>query len=257
MNMFCYCFSVASVTIGLESPWPFKIEARFKPFVIPWQKPDVMYRFLPTENGKKIPNFLVCRQSQELYHIYYHEEDVNELEKEGKFSSFLAWEENFLDRQAFYLHSSCVTVHNHGIIFTAPSGTGKSTQADLWVKYRDADILNGDRTIVRREEEGWRCYGSPYAGSSQIYKNESTALSAIFVLAQGSENTITRLSPGEAFVCLYRETVQNPWNRDYVEAMSALLEQAVLEIPIYRLTCRPDREAVELVYQTVFPKKGE
>lgn len=162
-----------------------------------------------------------------------------------------------MDWNGFYLHSSCVSLNGQGVVFTAPSGTGKSTQADLWKQHLDAEILNGDRTIIRREEDGWKGYGSPYAGSSNIYVNRSTELRAIFVLEQGTENTIYRMSSREAFVFLYKETIQNPWNRSYVEKMMKLLEQAVKELPVYRLICRPDAEAVELAYQTVFGKKED
>lgn len=276
-----YCFSVASVVFGVEAPRALTIGENMRPFMIPWRQPDVLYRFLPggpsglnlvfkgddTEiysDGERFfhafacpggGKYMTCRQSRELYHIYYPQ--GTERPGQYHFENQIALAENFLDFNAFYLHSSCVSLDGRGIIFTAASGTGKSTQAALWEKFLGAETLNGDRTVIRRENGGWNCYGSPYAGSSEIYKNESTPLSAIIVLAQGPENRLIRLSPREAFVCLYRETVQNPWSRDYMEAMAALLEQAVLERPVYRLTCRPDREAVELVYRAVFPAREE
>lgn len=282
--MFQCCFSVSSVIIGVEAPWPLRIPDRFEPFVIPWQQPDVCYRFAPSAGqedltlvaeGDGLPvytdgaqlyravdggvgggvKFLVCRESPRRYCIYYPRETC--VPAEGlHFADMLSWAENFLDFSGFYLHSSCVSLAGKAVVFSAPSGTGKSTQAALWERYLGAETLNGDRTILRREAEGWRCYGSPYAGSSDIYKNESVALGAVVVLAQGAENNLTRLTPGEAFVALYRETVQNPWNRDYMEKMSALLERAVLETPVFRLICRPDREAVELVHRAVFGEGG-
>lgn len=278
--MYQCCLSIASVVIGIESPWSVRTEDRFQSFVIPWQEPDVLYRMLPEEekeltlvynekgcekysDGKTLYQrvysgvenakvFMTARQTKNLYHIYYPPEAEVTKPDEISFSRMLYWEENFLDHNGFYLHSSCVDLNGKGVVFTAPSGTGKSTQASLWEKYLDAETINGDRTIVKREADGWKGYGSPYAGSSYIFKNKSTELQAIIILEQGNENIISKVSPREAFITLYRETVQNPWNRNYMEKMMDLLERAMQEIPIYKLTCRPDREAVELVYNTVF-----
>lgn len=281
MNKFQYCFRVAGVTIEVNIPWKPLFEDKFVDFIVQNRNPEVCYSFqifnnkeqlvlLSSENGISYytdgayfyrsaptnlpgdPEFYVCRRSVKEYIIYYPSELDENPPEEFRFTSMISWEEHFLDYNAFYLHSSCVSLDGQGIVFTAPSGTGKSTQAELWEKYLGAEILNGDRTIVKREVNGWKGYGSPYAGSSNIYKNKSTDLQAIIILEQGSENQLSKVSPREAFVTLYRETVQNPWNREYMEKMMDLLERAMQEIPIYKLTCRPDREAVELVYKTVF-----
>lgn len=287
MNKFRCTFSVASVTIGVEAPWPIKFEEAFKEFYIPWESPEIIYRFMPLKKEKdltkvegqkfvysdgeamfrvvygKLPEeaeLLVYKKSERLFYIYYPEEFINEIKDdlpEVKITSMISWEENFLDHNGFYLHSSCVSLNGEGVVFTAPSGTGKSTQASLWEECLGVETINGDRTIIKREEDGWKGYGSPYAGSSYIFKNKSIDLKAIIILEQGKENVISKVSPREAFITLYKETVQNPWNPEYMDKMMNLLERAIQEIPIYRLTCRPDKGAVELVYQTVFGKRGE
>ena len=73
----------------------------------------------------------------------------------------------------FLLHSSFIKWKDKAILFTAPSGTGKSTQADLWEKYENAEIINGDRSGIRKMDGKWTAYGLPIAGSSGIYKNIS------------------------------------------------------------------------------------
>lgn len=280
------CLSIASITIGIESPWPLRVEERFQTFIVPWRDPDVLYRILPEEPDKELKLvynekgcekysdgktlyervysgvenanvFMTARQTKNLYHIYYPPEAAVTVPDDISFSRMISWEENFLDYEGFYLHSSCVNLNGKGVVFTAPSGTGKSTQAELWERYLGAETINGDRTIVKREADGWKGYGSPYAGSSDIYKNKSTDLRAIIILEQGEENRISKVSPKEAFFTLYRETVQNPWNREYMEKMMNLLERAMQELPIYKLVCRPDKGAVDLVYQTVFGNEKE
>ena len=127
------------------------------------------------------------------------------------------------------------------------SGTGKSTQADLWEKYEAADIYNGDRTIVRKMNGEYYGFGSPYAGTSGIYRNESAPIKAIVVIEQGPENIIQRLYGREAFLPLFRETLMNTWNKEYMEKMTDLLMDAACQIPVYHLSCRPDQDAVNTV----------
>lgn len=161
--------------------------------------------------------------------------------------NYLAFEDVLINHQAFILHSSFISWQNNGILFTAPSGTGKSTQADLWKKYEDADIYNGDRTIIRKIDGKYYGFGSPYAGSSGIYRNESAPIKAIVVIDQGPDNVIRRLRGREAFLPLFRETLMNTWNKEYMEKMTDLLMDAACQIPVYHLSCRPDQDAVNTV----------
>lgn len=161
--------------------------------------------------------------------------------------NYLAFENVLINHQGFILHSSFISWQNNGILFTAPSGTGKSTQADLWKKYEDADIYNGDRTIIRKIEGKYYGFGSPYAGSSGIYRNDSAPIKAIIVIEQGPDNVIRRLRGREAFLPLFRETLMNTWNKEYMEKMTDLLMDAAYQIPVYHLSCRPDQDAVNTV----------
>lgn len=212
----------------------------------------VRIRHVPV-NGQSKPTFL-CPLEQEGQYVLYV---PGGMLKDGQLFhglqiwNFLAPEEGLLANQAFILHSSFVVWHGQGILFTAPSGTGKSTQADLWAQYEDADIYNGDRTIIRKINGSYYGFGSPYAGSSGIYRNESAPICAIVVLTQAPENQIQRLSGKQAFLPLFRETLANTWNPAYMESMTDLLLGAAVTIPVFWLACRPDRDAVNLVKKTL------
>lgn len=163
-------------------------------------------------------------------------------------SDHIGMETLFLRRNCLMLHAAFIRWQGKGILFTAPSGTGKSTQAELWKKYEGADILNGDRAAVRRDESGCRqAYGLPYAGSSGIYRNEKAPLSAVVVLRQAEENRIRRLGMLEIIQKLYPETTVHQWEPDFIEKVLTLLTELAGEVPIYLLECRPDRGAVEAV----------
>lgn len=162
-------------------------------------------------------------------------------------SDLIGMETVFLQFQSLMLHASFIRWNGQGILFTAPSGTGKSTQAELWERYEGAEIINGDRAGLRAVDGRWWSYGLPYAGSSGIYRNESAPVSAIIVLAQAKENRLSRVRPAQAVRRLYPETTIHRWDPVFTGQALELLLRLTSEVPIYLLECRPDRGAVELV----------
>lgn len=156
-------------------------------------------------------------------------------------------EATLLAFDALILHASFISWQGKGVLFSAPSGTGKSTQADLWRQYEEADILNGDRAALRRVSGRWRAYGLPYAGTSGIYRNESVPLKAITALRQSGENRIRRIYGAEAFKYLYPETMIHRWDTSFEQKASKLLFEVLTDVPVYLLECRPDQEAVQLL----------
>ena len=155
------------------------------------------------------------------------------------------------------LHAAFIRWQEKGILFTAPSGTGKSTQADLWEKYEGAEILNGDRAGLRCIEGCWTAFGLPLAGSSYIYRNESAPADTIVVLRQSPENRIRRLGPAEAFRYLYPEVTVHQWHRPWVEKASSMLLDLISHVPVWLLECRPDQGAVRLLKETIIERQKE
>lgn len=154
------------------------------------------------------------------------------------------------------LHASLIDCNGTGIVFSAPSGTGKSTQARLWHEYRNAQILNGDRAGLRKRENGWMAYGLPFAGSSGIYRNESVPLKAVVLLRQAKNNTIRKMSAKEAFLALLPEINARRWNADFMQQAMDILEKMIQEVPVYMLDCLPDADAVMLLHQTLFQEEN-
>ena len=152
---------------------------------------------------------------------------------------------------AFILHSSFINWKNKGIIFSAPSGTGKSTQADLWEKYEQAEIINGDRAAIRNIDGNWYAYGLPIAGSSNIFKNKRAELSHIIILKQGKQNKLKKLSPREAFIKIYSETTIHTWDSEFQENIIDMITDLVQEIPVYLYECLPDKSAVDFLKSTI------
>lgn len=278
--MYQYIFNIAQLNIVIHTPVSINFQSCMEPFRMESEKVEpihVVYQIMnlwedyenDSECNKK--DFAVKKINDKFVRIYpakvansmkkilIYSEEKNKmiiqypmqkdvfLFEHFNIWNYMAFENPLLYYQAFLLHSSFISWQNNGILFTAPSGTGKSTQADLWKKYEDADIYNGDRTIIRKIDGKYYGFGSPYAGSSGIYRNESAPIKAIIVIEQGPDNVIRRLRGREAFLPLFRETLMNTWNKEYMEKMTDLLMDAACQIPVYHLSCRPDQDAVNTV----------
>lgn len=146
------------------------------------------------------------------------------------------------------MHASIVRYEGSAILFTGPSGIGKSTQAELWKEYKGASVINGDRAILRVDDRVF-AYGSLYAGSSGIYRNESAPVKMIVLLKQGEENKIERLEGRNIYRMLFPRFLMTKWNQDMLVKTLELVEKIFRKVPVYLLTCRPEKEAVELVHQ--------
>lgn len=149
-----------------------------------------------------------------------------------------------IENNGFLLHSSFIKVNNEAILFTAPSETGKSTQAELWRTLRDAEIINGDRAAVRWEGNNLFAEGIPFAGSSQYCRNESIPLRAIVCLAQAPATVIRRIQGYEAFYGIWKECSVNAWDSKDIERLSAIVTHVVTVIPVFYLACTPDESAI-------------
>ena len=152
-----------------------------------------------------------------------------------------------LSKEVMILHSSFIIHNNESILFTAPSGTGKSTQASLWEKYKGAEIINGDRSAIGTRNGEYFAYGLPFCGSSNICKNKEAPLKAIVVLKQAKENSVRRLSKIEAFKILLGQVAINRWNKKDMELAMILIEELIEKVPVVMLSCRPDKEATDVL----------
>jgi hypothetical protein len=144
----------------------------------------------------------------------------------------------------FVFHCSYIAVNGKAILFTAPSGTGKSTQAELWNRLRGAAIHNGDRSAVRWQDGRAYACGVPFAGSSQICENVTLPLAAIVYLRQAPETTIRRLRGAESFRCLWEGCSVNTWDRVDVDRISETVLQVLTAVPVFELACTPDESAI-------------
>ena len=270
-------FSIAGINIVLHMPHEIIINESFKPFLSSGEENAVHVYFSEDKNLKltgknlittKIP-FRVYEDEMGFYRIFHDhkmlkdkpyavgrilsdtEEEIHFLPESREFFSeshntfsHIAFEELLLRHEAMILHASFINTEYGGILFSGPSGVGKSTQADLWCRYKKAEQINGDRTILKKEGEQWKAFGSPYAGSSRCWINKSAVIRGVVMLEQGAECSIYKLGKAETFRKLYEGMVINTWNSAYVKKIVELIEDFIAKVPVYHMICTKEQDSV-------------
>lgn len=190
--------------------------------------------------------YAVCEEISDNHSIIKIQKDfVDSMSIDTMFVSLLSLERRMYQYNQYILHSSFVLYNDTAILFTAPSGTGKSTQADLWHKYRNTRTINGDRSLLVKKDNCYYACGWPICGSSEICFNEMYPISSIVVLSQGKENKIEEMDTKDKFKKLLSEITINYHNTDFVMKAMDFIEDITSHIPIYHLTCTISEDAVK------------
>lgn len=190
-----------------------------------------IYAYVEEEKNKEITIYCISPEYiHDMNGLFFHIGLENVLLKENK----------------FYYHSCCVKTEWGGILFSGMKGSGKSTQGNLWCKYTNSSIINGDKTILCKEEN-WVGYGSPYAGSSKVYVNDKCTIKAIVMLKKAPVCTIRKLSKAEAFKNIYSQIIINIWNDEFIHKACDFASMLIKDIDVYEFSCTPDQNAVEFL----------
>ena len=284
MKLFSFTVEIAGVSIHFEAPRVMEIPPELKPFVTNNTMAQEVYRIelihdpiifdtspCYTSTGLNVYSIegatyrefshlkaadgcipVCCLRNTGDHTLYIPAIDWEHYERNCTLSVLLGPEELFLRHNGFILHSSVVMYEGYALVFCGASGAGKSTQAQLWQDYRHGEILNGDRCIIMKRGDLFYGCGSPYCGSSGLYRRETAPICPIVLPVKAEENRIERLKPEEAFRKLYREALVNLWDTRFINTLFDLLQELVVRVPVYSLYCRPDEQATELTRQAVF-----
>ncbi len=151
-----------------------------------------------------------------------------------------------------YLHAGALRYKGKVYLFIAPSGTGKSTHLSLWKQHvgEKAEILCGDKPLLRRIDGVWKVYGTPWKGKERQGINDSGILGGLFLLSRGEQNEVAPLSLLHALPELVRSTVF-PDDMEGRGKLLELLESLLQSVRLARLTCTQDKRAVDTVKQYI------
>lgn len=154
-----------------------------------------------------------------------------------------------LDYDAMLIHSAAVSVDNEAYLFTAVSGTGKTTHISLWKKkFGDRlHIVNGDKPIIRNIDGTFYACGTPYQGKENYGENMMVPIKAICILERGEKNEIVKIPPAEAISTMLVQTLRTN-DMHEMEKMLSITDKLLNSVPFYRLKCNMDIEAAEVSY---------
>lgn len=161
-----------------------------------------------------------------------------------------------LSYDGFQLHSSCIVVDDRAYLFSANSGTGKSTHTNLWLKlFGDrAFILNDDKPALRLEDGVWYAYGTPWSGKHDISVNTRVPVGGIACLERGEVNEIEPFGGYDAVLAILRQS-NKPKDAQCRMQLLELLDKLISQVPVWKLRCNMEPEAAIVSYEAMSGKK--
>lgn len=150
------------------------------------------------------------------------------------------------------IHATAISINNEAVLFSAPSGTGKSTHANYWKKiFPEAIFINDDKPLIKIKDNELYVYGSPFSGEHRINSNLEAKLKAIVLLRRGSDNKIEVANVKEVIPELIKNTL-NPKLETSWEKTFPIFEKIYQEIPVLKLYATNSEEAVKKIYDYLF-----
>ena len=155
-------------------------------------------------------------------------------------------------------HGSALAFEGKGVLFTAASGTGKSTHAALWRKVfgQRVRMINDDKPFLSLEADEILMHGSPWMGKHRLGENSFAPVRAICLLNRGDENRIERVTSREALPMLMQQTYQ-PRSPEMLLKTMMLVDRLSREVPVYRLFCNMDEEAARVAQHGILSNDEE
>jgi hypothetical protein len=157
-----------------------------------------------------------------------------------------------LKHNGLVLHSSAISYENKAYLFSADSGTGKSTHTNLWKQcFEGAEIINDDKPALRLIDDKFYAYGTPWSGSTPINKNVRIPLQAICFIERGDKNSIERITDSAEIIRLFLPQTLRQVGKDLTNKFFDIIEELIKHVSFYKLRCLPDEDAAKLAYSVM------
>jgi len=202
----------------------------------------------------KEPDIVISTSAEEIAKI--NRPDLTEEIKAYLFEGKEFYKALTMRFNGMMLHSSCVVVDDKAYLFSAESGTGKSTHTRFWLDmFGDrAYLLNDDKPALRVFDDGVYAYGTPWSGKDDISVNKKVKVAGICFLERSETNWITMMSPEEIGINMYHGSVKKV-EADVIQQTFKIINLIISKVPVYKMGCTPTVEAAEMSYN--FMSKGE
>ena len=158
--------------------------------------------------------------------------------------------DHLLSCDTLLFHGSVIAVDGEGYLFTAKSGTGKSTHTRLWREYfgERAVMVNDDKPLLHITDSGVTVYGTPWDGKHRLSTNTAVPLNGIFLLERDTTNHIELAAPHVVYPLIVQQTNRS-FTADGMKQTLSLIDHMLLVVPVYRLGCNMDIEAARVAYE--------
>ncbi len=155
----------------------------------------------------------------------------------------------------FIVHASSIVHEGYGLAFSAVSGTGKSTHTDLWQRvYPGTYMLNDDGPALRQTGDTWYIYGTPWAGTSGINKNEKAPLKALVFLERSEYNVIRDISAIEGLRRIF-EAIIHPVSDELMNRVLTAVSSFMSLARMCVLGCNISEEAPRTVKEFLYKQE--
>lgn len=163
-----------------------------------------------------------------------------------------AFAEHLIAHDTLLLHGSTVAVDGQAYLFTARSGTGKSTHTRLWreVFGSRAIMINDDKPFLQLRPDGFFACGSPWSGKHGLDSNVTLPLHGICILERGSENRIRPMTAEEALPMLLHQSYQSP-DPAKTDRIDALVRHLANRIPLWHMECTKEQSAAIIAHEAM------
>ncbi len=153
-----------------------------------------------------------------------------------------------IKHDGFVFHSSTIKYSNKAVLFSANSGTGKSTHTGLWIKYypNETQMINDDSPLIQLIDNKPYVFGTPWSGKTDINDNISAPLDTIVFLRRGTINSITPIEFNEAFKLFIEQTFIMPFAQSFLSFITTA-DKVLRQIKMTVLNCNISKDAVDTI----------
>ena len=212
----------------------------------------VFFMTVDGEERRRNPEQKSARTADPPNAAVFREEDETDIEQESTPADavfhmirhvFMICAEK---RDMYIIHSASILHNGHAWLFSALSGTGKSTHTNLWHKLYDTPYLDGDLNLLAFEGGRPVVMGIPWCGTSGIYTTETWPLGGIILLVRDPKNYVEELPLGAKVLGISMRFISPKWDEKMLKGILNFSERIAESSKIARLHCNMEDEAAEV-----------
>ncbi len=223
---------------------------------------EIFYKFESTKNhclkylaeDEAVADLSVCPDNKDYEMVRSYLENKTDEETELTVISYLL-SDAVIEKGSAVMHGAAISYDGEGVIFTAESGTGKTTHIKLWKKVFNDKVsaINGDKPIVSVRD---RVYvsGSPFCGKEGYSENKTVPLKAICFIERGEENDIKKLSKSEALSRVFNQLFVPKVGSELMSKALGITDGIVKNVEFYLLKCNMTEDAPKVAHSMIFGK---